>query len=266
VANAHQDLKEATADRTGSIGADVATFSSTADLLEEDGFFRGTEVYFSTGANVGLTRRVYDSDYETQTITIIPTLPFAPQIGDHIEIYNQRGFGRRRSEYKSIINRVIREASGNFTIPAVLSSGLLFTGDNTVAIGEGLDVVCGIEYWDATSAQFIAIKRAVKPGRLGWWKVPGSRFLGLSEDLATGLTGYEYAIRGFVDPTELVNDTDATSIDPEWLVESAAGIIQMSNRGNDQNLAPGQYMRNRADAVRAKMVTTQQPNCVRLDD
>ena len=264
VANAHQDLKMATADRVGSVSADSATFSSTMDLLEEDDYYRGAEVYFTSGLNTGQTRRIYGSDYETQTITIIPTLVNVPQVGDTIEIYNRRGFGRTRGEYKQVINRAIREATGNYMEPIYAEPGDL-DGTGYVELPADFVSICGISYWDNTLESFVAIKRAVKPGRNGWWVHPGTdRLLVLSDYWREGTRDLAYALHGFKNPDQLTTDASTTDLDPEWLVETAGGIIQMSNRNNDQNLAPGQYMRNRADAVRSKMVTTQQPNCVRI--
>jgi hypothetical protein len=258
-AAASNDLVEATATANA---ADLLTFTSEFALLEDDGHFRGCEAYFLDGANAGLSRRVYGSDYETATITVRPALAAPVTVGQRVELYNFRNGGLQRLQYKNIINRLIREASSNFADQVTVPLVGLYGGAQYVVVPAGIDSVCRVQYYDPTYSNWIDLKRAVRPGRRGWFAVKETDSIGFDYGSQLMLTGMGLQFIGYKRPTALVNGTDTTNIDPEWLVESAAGLAYLTNPVNYNNLAPGQYARNRADQLRAKMSLLPMANCV----
>lgn len=258
VADGSQDLTEATA---SSDSADLLTFTSVQDLLDEDDYWRGGEAYFLDGDNAGTHRRVLGSDYETQTITVTPALPASILSGDRVELYNKRDGGLRRIKYKSLINRAIRDISGNFMVKSEVTES---SYDGSILLPVDLDSVCRVYYFDTSSESWRDIKRATRPGAKGWWPDRGANSIGMSDYWATGLTNYDLKIVGYTTPSALVYDTDRTNVDPEWIVETCIGMAQMSNPGNYQNLGPGQYFRNRGDSIRSKAVMVTESNCARI--
>lgn len=261
LADSSMDLVQATADANA---ADNTTFASSADLLEEDDYYRGSEAYFLDGTNAGVTRRVIGSDFETQTITVIPALPAAILIGDRVELYNVSDGGRQRKNYRDIINRVIRDVSGNYMEPATVDLVGVYGGAQLIPVPTGINTVCQVSYYDTVLAEWFIVKRAGGPGKRGWWPVREDASIGLSDDWMLALNGIQLRFRGLKEPSQLVLDSDTTSIDHEFIIETAAGRSHFSNPDNYQNLGPGQYAMNRADAIRGKMATVPMANCARI--
>ena len=259
VALRSMDLIQATATRN-EVG--LQTFTDVNNLIEDNAFFAGMELHFTTGPNAGLTRRIAYSEYDSGTLSW--ELPvFAPVlVGTEINIYNRSGLGHLYKEYKNALNMVIREVGGNVmqridVEVAVLPDSwqpVITLDPNTIS------KVCRISYLDCSG-----VRQSLRRNRHhGWWSDHGSGQVTLTGNAIGIVTSSTPPLKahGYLKPQELRNGTDATFIDPEWLVETAAGLLQNANPDNAGNLAPGQYLRNRADAMRGKMATPFDANCV----
>lgn len=253
------DLIEATATEDAT---DLKTFTDRNALIEDNAFFAGMEMHIVTGPNAGLRRRIADSSYATGTLSWEQPITTPITLGTEINIYNRSGLGHLYQEYVNAINMVIREVGNNvmqrvaIDVPVIPpSSQPAITLDaNTIS------KVCRISYVDGAGMRSSLRRNR----RNGWWSEHGTgtvSFHGNSIGIVTA-SAPPLQAHGYLKPQELIAGTDATFIDAEWLVETAAGLLQNANPDNAGNLAPGQYLRNRADAMRGKMATPFDANCV----
>ena len=209
----------------------------------------------------GITRRITDSDYSSGRLSWTLGANAPVLVGERINLYNRSGLGHLYLEYKNAINMCIREIGGNVMarVEVPLATLPSFTSP-AIALDPALIAkVCRFSYLCEIGRVSLRRNR-----RNGWWADNGSttvNFNGNSLGVVANSTPPLIA-HGYVRPVELVNGTDATFVDAEWLVETAAGMLQNANPDNAGNLAPGQYLRNRADAMRGKLATPFDANCV----
>jgi hypothetical protein len=253
------DLIQATA--TADAGGNNS-FTDVNALVEDNAFFAGMEMHVTSGPNAGQTRRIADSDYISGTLSWELALPFPITVGTNINIYNRSGMGHLYREYKQAINMVIREIAGNSMQRNAYDHASLptFSAPSLVIDTSKLSKVCSVSYIDATGA-----RRSLRRNRKnGWWSSNGEGtiwFTGNGLGVVANLTA-PVRLHGYLKAQQLSNGSDATFIDAEWLSETAAGLLQNANPDNAGNLAPGQYLRNRADAMRGKLATPFDANCV----
>src|SRR5262245_58675090 len=81
------DLLQPTATTT----TDVYSLIDTNTLIEDNAFFAGMEVYFKTGLNVGLTRRIANSDYTSGRISWEQPLPHIVTSSTQVDLFNRAG-------------------------------------------------------------------------------------------------------------------------------------------------------------------------------
>jgi hypothetical protein len=242
--------------------ADFQSWVDVNNLIEDNAFFAGMELYIKTGANAGLTRRIANSDYASGTLSWEQPVPATILAGDEANLYNRAGLGHTYREYAQAINMVIRELANNAMRRVTLPATTIPTYDQP---GLPLDAsqlskVCSVSYLGADGM----IRHLRRNKQHGWWAQNGDTMLqftgnglGIVANLTTPVTLY-----GYLKAAPLLSPSDRTFVDPEWLAETAAGVLQNANPDNAGNLAPGQYLRNRADAMRGKMATPYDANCV----
>jgi hypothetical protein len=258
VALRSMDLVQASATSNAD---DNLTFSDLNNLIEDHAFYAGMEIYFKSGANAGLTRRVADSNYDTGLLSWELGITTPILFGDEINLYNRSGLGHTYREYRQALNMCIREVGGNVMQRVAVDLPLPSWDNPAVSLDPAaIAKVCRISYTDATGAR----QSLRRNRRNGWWAEHGVGTVTFT-GAALGVVSYStppLQAHGYARATELLLPTDATFIDAEWLVETAAGLLQNANPDNAGNLAPGQYLRNRADAMRGKMATPFDANCV----
>lgn len=251
----------------GEVTTASGTLNTVIDsmrLIYDSEYFRGTELTFTSGKNEGVTRRVTGSDMMSGTLQITPNLPYQAEVGDTFDLVNFRGIGHTRNEYINAINSLIRRLGDNALEPVNLFLRSTISYDSPrQRVPEALTMVCAVEFLDY-DGQWNRVKKAVRPDSAGWWIDLGSLEISFSPAWADLLVGKTVRITGMQEPKTMTSESDRTSVDAEWLIESAAGILQTGNPANAGNLAPGQWMANRADAVRVKAITIPGPNCVRI--
>lgn len=235
-------------------------------FVEDNSYFRGCEIYFTSGANIGLTRRIDDSSRSTRQITVVPNLVAPVGVGDQYDITNFRGIGHRRSEYKGVINSLIRQLGDGslYQVSVPISPNTVTWNTPIIAIPAGITHVCHVEYLD--SGRWKRVPRTTRPDSSRGFFIQGGASPTISFDpyWADSLVGSTVRLQGWNRYTELVLDSDTTDVDEEWLIEEASGILQIGMMGNQGNIGPGQYMRNRGDAVRGKAMTIIGPGCVKV--
>jgi len=238
------------------------TFTDVNHLVEDNAFFAGMELYIKDGLNAGLTRRVASSDYLSGTLSWVQPLPVAIAEGTKADLFNRAGLGHTYQEYVRAINMVIVELANNAMRRVQVQPTTLPTSSTPYVDvdGDQISKVCSVSYQDMTGA----IQHLRRNKQNGWWAQNGDgaiqftgNGLGVISSLTTPIT-----LHGYQKASQLVLPSDRTFIDPEWLAETAAGLLQNANPDNAGNLAPGQYLRNRADAMRGKMATPFDANCV----
>lgn len=250
IADAVRDLHEATAT---SATSSTSTFKAAEDLYEDDRYFRGAEAYVAAGtaANLGLTRRISDNDLETQTLTFVTPLNVIAQVGDKLEITNLSSQGWRRVDYIRAANAAITEAHPHNRVVSTANGATTFLTDGLVAIPTAFTHLYGVE-WQDTNGLWWPIRFTSTPSQ-GWFIDWTSLSVGLRGDVAGSANGRPLRFLGFTRAAELVNGSDSTETDKEYLVNYAAGSLILAKRRED-NQSFGQYFLNRADALRAKMV------------
>jgi hypothetical protein len=241
---------------------DLLTFRDNNSLIDDNQMYAGSEIYFISGANAGLTRRITASDYSTGVLSWSNPVISPMEVGDSAKLYNRRGIGNLRINYKNVINMAIRELKGNAMARSVyISPGAIGSLNPILPVGpENLARICSVVYYD-----FNSTPRTLRRNKVNGWNYDRNTGNIVFKGQAVPLVANSSApveIHGWIAPAELVNPTDQTFVDPEWIAETAAGILQNANLYNAGNLAPGQYMRNRADAIRGKMATSFDANCV----
>ena len=178
-----------------------------------------------------------------------------------VNLYNRSGLGHTYREYKQALNQVIREVGSNVMQRVEIDCPTLpGSSDPTVILDPTqISKVCRFSYLGPVGRVSVRRNR-----QNGWWSDHGTGVVSFTgADL--GVVSYStppLKAYGYLKAQELRSGSDSTFIDPEWLVETAAGLLQNANPDNAGNLAPGQYLRNRADAMRGKMATPFDANCV----
>lgn len=239
--------------------ADLNTWKDDLNLNEDDNYFEGMELYITSGSSIGSTHRVIGSSDGVLTFT--PPLSTPIQIGTTGELYNRRGVGFRRQEYKNVINMCIREGGSNAYNRTTQAVATMVDGTNpTFTVPANMSHICKVQYQDAFG-DWHDIRR--NPHN-GWSYDRGNLLVWLHGGSLSIATNKALKVKGYAPNAELVNDSDRTGVDAEWLTQTAAWILQNSNPENAGNLAPGQFLSNRADALRGKMVTVMDAGCVKV--
>lgn len=241
------------------------TFTDTRALYEDDRYFRGAEAYVLSGtpANLGQVRRVQGSELNTSTITFVSGLPANPQIGDKIELVNIGSRGFRRDEYREAINFGIQSANPQNQIPVAATALTTYTSEGFVVIPDTIKRLSTVEYQDTTGI-WHEIEYSGRSGP-GFYINRTDLSIGLRGDWMGAANGMSLRFTGYAKAAPLVNDSDLTSTDSEYLVNWAAGYLIMSKR--DTSIAQfGQAFLNRADALRAKMAAPTAANTIWIRD
>jgi len=229
--------------------ADTTVYTDDRAGYENDHHFRGSDLWFlndaGTEANRGLTVRVADSTMADGTLTLRSGLVAAPVIGDEAWLYNIGGAGNHIHSYDATINDAIRSLGEaghpvySELVPTVWDDGVTWW-----AIPEAFTHVSTAQYydindnWNDIPSHAIAIDTVEKT-------------FAISPEYAYYANGYDVNLLGRTAPTPLVNDTDTTEVDFEWLVYEAAASLLLQNR-SQLMINKGGMLKNAADALRGK--------------
>lgn len=245
---------------TATSGSET-TITDPFTLLDNTDHFRGGEFIVRKGhpENMGLKRKVVSSSYESATITFLPPLPQPVGEGDQFDIYNFSRVRATISDYDNAINDAIRQAHPQNREEMYYD---VYRGyDHTirgVKIPDGFIAVFGVQYQNE-HGHFVDIDM------LNGWDVDTvRRVIVPHQSWINRLTGSPVRIYGYGRARELEKESDMTTTDVEWIIDSAVGSLTTAMM--DQATFPiGQSRSNRADQLRGKMAFNTRPNTISLE-
>jgi len=229
--------------------ASVNTFFDDQALFENDSFFRGSDVWFlnnqGTAANRGRRVRVTDSDLSTTSLTLSNGLQATPVIGDKAWLFNIGGTGDRIRTYDAVINDAIRSLGSSANVVHSVELGTAWDSSSPwVDIPSIFTDVSSLQ-WEDESGVWNDIVSA------SWAVDLVNKRIAISDSYGSYAHSYKVRINGRKAHPELVDDTDTTDVDYEWLTSEVAGnLLLMKQDQLKVNL--GGQRKNEAMELRAK--------------
>lgn len=229
--------------------SDLVTLTDDINLSREDGTLVGRFVIFDqTSANPGLLRRITENKRVGTYVTLHRDLDAIPQVGDRAIMLNYRDQGMSKQKVDRAINDAIKSCRANYLVPS-LSSSVSFSStapvlDASAFRGGG---IAGVDYRDGDTGEWIELPLMDWKNSVDQWDLTVT----LGEIGARNANTMTVRIRGYSKPAVLVNDTDTTIIDYEWLVLQAAANchMELARRRMDpaNNERWGQYRQDLAN-------------------
>lgn len=242
----------------------TTTLADTTARSEPDDFFnsQNAEIYFRTGANKGLTRRISDFVSSTGTSTWV-TAATAVVAGVKYSIHAQYRRPRLVRAINEAIERVrespIRKSStsivlatGTYEYP--VPDGFLYINRITMEDGDGQfdgeepipNDQWGVSFEDGYRIRFHRFPLADAPE--GW------NYTGFWADNEL-TSGRRLRVEGIGYQAVLANDTDICSLNPDYVLNHAAAILIATSAGASPNIAASASQRasmlqRRADEAR----------------
>lgn len=262
VAQALGDYRIATATETSS----TTTMTDNDTFVESRDFFRGGQLRFLSGANTGQVRRIIGSDTPSWTVTFNPAVGLPVTAGDQAELFNVGGYGGRPGfrliQLDQAINAAIQNAFPQYREVWQLDlSTPIWTDDNSneVAIPEEFTHIGNVGIIHANGFIEYLEKTRYPDSTYGYWINHQRRNLIINYGDAVKVGDNGIRIEGYRRPQRLVDGSDSTNCDTEWVVETAKSILTLGLY--DQTLmSAGQSFGARADQLRAKMAMITEPN------
>lgn len=229
--------------------ADTTVFIDDRAGYENDHHFRGSDLWFrndaGTIANRGIQVRVADSSMANATLDLRAGLATAPLEGDEAWLFNIGGMGNHIHTYDATINDAITSlGEAGFPVYSELVPTVWDDGVTWWDIPDDFSHVGTAQYydvndnWNDVPSHAIAIDTVTKQ-------------FAISPEYAYFANGYDVKLLGRTWPTPLVDDTDETDVDYEWLVYEAAASLLLQNR-SQLMINKGGMLKNAADALRGK--------------
>lgn len=222
------DLRILTATRDGS---DVILWDDV-NLAGEPGAYAGREVKFISGTalNIGAVRYVTGS--ADRGIGFGVALSAATAVGDVAWMVNTRGIGYRFADVEDAINQAIRDARQHGPVPTSTDTEDYDRGD-AIAIPDGWVSVENLQWQDEQdTTKWRVIPKARRNNGNGWWVDRFARVVYVGNNQGYKLDGRTLKLWGLIEPEELDDDDDETSVNANWLAKTAAA-----------NLARGKFLR-----------------------
>ncbi|MDP9470147.1 MAG: hypothetical protein M3Q71_05680 [Chloroflexota bacterium] len=260
------DFDQLEATRAGS----TTTFFDEIRARKPTAAFRAREALFVSGtpANIGLIRRVQDSNADTQSLTLQPALPAATAVGDVIELYNERGIHWPVNDIHRIINSGIRLAYPDHLEPIAANVTPVPVGSSDrhavhTLIPPPTMIRLHSVVMDDPSGGY-RIPRAVRLGAPGYWIDKANGTVTLSGVFwPYGATPATIRLEGYAEPAELLTDEDRTTVDEEWLVTwcMARLLLSTAHRNADPDRERrGYFLSQEAQQLRRRVRTLFAPN------
>ncbi len=234
---------------TGTGAGTASQFYDAVTLRRADNAYRSWEAYVAVAAvagNVGETRTVQGSSQSTGSITVQPPLTAGSfAVGDEVELHGSAGVGWTVAEKHAAIDEAIAQAATMGGVEAVADAAGLFDRDAPLlGVPSQLRFVHHIEWLD-TDGQGRTIPYAKARGKPGWWanRANGQiEVIGGDRESADGRT---LRFWGHGDHVALAADTDATLVNPTWIIAAAVYYLAL---GYGQNRDPDKMRSLIADA------------------
>lgn len=245
-------------------GLDTKLYDSR-NLAAGDDIWRGCDLYFvdGTAGNLGEIRRSNASSRSERSISWGTALPAVTATGDVCEVWNKRSTGWHPLQVNAAINSVVTiKADHTLNVPTVAVATAPFDRERpVVTIPTSLNRIFAVEYED-DDGLWHAIDRAHNIGGFGYYVNRGLGTITLSgSDLLSLADEHDVRFRGYGRLSALVDDTDETELNAEWVtLEAAASLLWQgidADRNRERLYGP---MQARADAVRPFAFNRPDPN------
>lgn len=236
------------------------------NFVEDTDHFRGAEIICVTGNrnNVGQRRKIINSRYDAYQIELLSPFPSKILAGDTFDLFRVGRSGNSIAIYDAAINDAIRMAWPANREKLAATIGTYARLDQGIAIPTIFTHVYDVHAYIDDGYGWVQVPPTNHRNGRGWFVNRGDRTLGVAGGLEWVVDEKAIRLYGYGRPEELVQDTDSTSTDAEWILEMAAGELLINEL--DQAVYPiGQSHINRADQLRAKMVVPSEPNTVAID-
>ncbi len=263
------DFDQLEATKAGS----TTTFFDEIRARKPTDSFRAREALCVSGtpANVGLIRRVQNSNADTQSLTLQPALPAATAPGDVVELYNEKGTGWSVDEYHRVINSAIRLAYPDHLQPVAadvipISRDASWPQHATLPLQlippATMTHLHSVVVDDAGGG--FHVPRAVRLGAPGYWIDKASGTVTLSGAFwPHQMVPATIRLEGYAEPGELLTDEDRTTVDEEWLVTwcMARLLLATAHRNADPDRERrGYFLTQEAQQLRRRVRTLFAPN------
>lgn len=269
------DFKRIKATEAGA--ADGTSFRDEIRLtaIPSDGLI-GSELLFmapSVSANYHQTAMVTGFSEDSQTLTLSPALTNQVMTADDAWLVNLHSEGHYLLDYIDAINNAIWRSYPNHLVPLTYiptdDSDVFIPWDPNepwLTLPTALKKIASVEAYQSDDEQhafMIPMSPQNRSFSSGWWYDFGTKRLVINEGYRGSIDGFVIRIRGYGRPAKLVNYTDTTSVDAEWITEMAAEELKLA-KGDQRQLASASMQRNNADNIRGKMVTITIPGTLDL--
>lgn len=240
------------------------TITDPMSLVENTDHFRGAELICISGHpdNEGQRRKVVSSSYEAYTADFVPNLPQPVAHGDVFELFNFGRISRTIRDYDDAINDAIRNAFPQNREKVFMDLENGYDDErNGIIIPDSFTHVYGVQW--KYGDDWYSVPPSTIMGQGGWYIDIARRVVVFGPAYSFEIDNKAVRLYGYARPQALLLDTDSTSTDVEWIIESATS--QLITQSMDQaTFAIGQARTNRADQLRGKMMKTVEPNTVSL--
>lgn len=249
---------------------DENTFVDAVNLNAEVGSYIGREAYFCgvdvPTPNAGQSRYVVDSSRAQHALAFSVPLPGPTLLGHECELVNLRGVGYHVHTVNEEINKSIRFAQrhqlfglSSATVAPDVSTGLY-------PLPSDFRTVEHVYYTDSAGhAQQLTKVRS--RGNPGFIVDAINRTLLVTFPLQYAASAQTLRIDGLAEPQELLDDTEMTRVDGEWLVyqtESSLARARFQRSPTPETQAVMGMLQNQANALREQLATRRSPWSVDL--
>ena len=210
---------------------DLGTTTTIIDTLNVGTFaenFNGRFLYFTSGTNVGLTRRVTATTDGSGTLTFTPAASGAVAESVTCEVYNKRGVGFTPDQYHSAINDAINDAYPLGVIRVRSTIGTAFDADTqTVTVPAAMTHVSDVE-WQDSDTFWHSIPMASRRNEFGWIADPTAGEIRILGRIGSDIDGNTVRLTGYGRQGTLADDSDTCALNAEYIVCRAKFHLCMS--------------------------------------
>ena len=227
--------------------------------------FKGANLFVLAAAdtaNVGRSVRTVDS--VEGTLLLARPLPGAVRVGDTGYLTDLESSGFSRRAYIRSINSTIKSAfpfalrDANWTMTSVLDGAAPW-----LSVPEELTHISMVSFPLYSDAAPTIIPFTEYGDGDGWtWDAANDR-LQINSPYRDAAHNAYLSIRGYGRWPDLVDGSDVTGVDYEWIVHQTAGMLILSLRDPRRQSEAAMHF-NRADALRLKASTAVIPNTIQI--
>ena len=272
------ELIEMTATRLGDFKKIIATDNGAADGTSFIDNFRLAAIPSASlkGANLTIVSptdspnyqyqtRVKDSSESSTLLTLEPGFPSIVLTGTVAQLTNLQSRGFWRSQYVDAINVAQSDAFPNHLVPLSYTYPVAFTDqDPVIPLPTHVTHVHTVQAWDAYGdIRTIPGADQNSPLSHGWTFNEATGRITIGYPYLHEIVGRHIHLLGYGRPAPLVNPTDRTTVDAQWIAERAANLLRLG-MGDQKRLAEASMFENQADRDILKIITFTEPGTIRV--